>query len=177
MLFPGVGTVVSERSLAISLLLRFIRNTFVHDAVVEGEKWFHGRARNEVTICSMINVLELCGTYSDMSVARRRAYKMSNRLAGGNRRDVVKFVAKRLRCTCMKKLNSTARKKVAKVGKCHGCRKQFPRSQLYVCTGCRCNEYCSRECQRAAWSHHKECCGDPEVMSRDLPADYIFRGM
>ena len=58
MLFPGVGTVVSERSLAISLLLRFIRNTFVHDAVVEGEKWFHGRARNEVTICSMINVLE-----------------------------------------------------------------------------------------------------------------------
>ena len=171
--FP-VAEEASERSLAINLLLRFIRNVFLHDSVAEGEKWFHGRPGNEVMICTMINMLENYGTYSDQFVVGRRADKTSNRLSGGNRRDVVKFVAKRLPCTCLKKLHSATRKKVAKLGMCHGCRKQFPISQLYVCTGCRCNEYCSRECQRAVWSHHKKYCGHPELMSQDLPTDYVF---
>jgi len=61
---------------------------------------------------------------------------MSNRLASGNRRDVMKFVAKRLPCTCMKDLHSAARKKLAKVAICRGCGNRFPRSQLYVCAGC-----------------------------------------
>ena len=172
-LFTEVAEETSERSLAVDLLLRFVRNVFLHDSVAEGEKWFHDCPGNEAAICCIINVLELCGTYSDWAVVGRRADKTSNRLSGGNRRDVVKFVAKRLPCTCMKKLHSATRKKVAKLGKCHGCRKQFPRSQLYVCTGCRCNEYCSRECQRGGWSRHKEYCGNPELVSRDLPADYV----
>ena len=151
--FPEIH---SERSLAIDLLLRFVRNVFVHDAGVEGEKWFHRRLQNEVMICSMINVLELYETYSDPNLVGRRANKMSNKLAGGNRRDLVKFVAKRLPCTCLKKLHSAARKKVAKVGSCMGCNKKFPRSQLYVCTGCMIAEYCSRECQRGDWSRHEE---------------------
>ena len=166
---------VSERSLAINLLLRFIRNVFLHDSVAEGEKWFHQRLQNEVIICIMINVLELLGTYSDWNVVRRRADKTTFRLSGGNRRDVVKFVAKRLPCTCLKKLHSIARKNVAKLGKCHGCRKRFPRSQLYVCTGCMVAEYCSPACQRGDWSRHKHKCGNPELVSRDLPADYVYK--
>mmetsp|Transcript_31241 Transcript_31241/g.74515 ORF Transcript_31241/g.74515 Transcript_31241/m.74515 type:complete len:93 (-) Transcript_31241:29-307(-) len=84
---------------------------------------------------------------------------MSNRLASGNRRDVMKFVAKRLPCACLKKLHSATRKKVAKIGVCDGCRKQFPSSDLYVCTGCMIAEYCSKECQRAHWSRgHKGDC-------------------
>ena len=124
----------------------------------------------------MVYMLELCGKYSDEFVARRRANKTSIRLTGGNRRDVVKFVAKRLPCTCLKELHSATRKKVAKVGTCYGCRKQFPRSQLYVCTGCMLAEYCSREFQRADWSHHKKGCDSPEVMSRCLPANYKLGG-
>ena len=174
--FPEVREEESERSLAINLLLHFVRNVFVHDAGVKGENWFHQRHQNEVAICIMVSVLELCGTYSDMSVARRRASKMSNKLVFGNHRDVVKFVAKRLPCTCLKKLHSVARKKFAKMGKCWCCRKRFPRSQLHVCTGCMIIEYCSKACQRADWSRHKRHCGNPEVMSRDLPADYVFRG-
>ena len=169
--FPRVQKEASERSLAIDLLLRFIRNTFLSDSVVEGEKWFQGYRTYEGAICVMVYMLELCGKYSDEFVARRRANKTSIRLTGGNRRDVVKFVAKRLPCTCLKELHSATRKKVAKVGTCYGCRKQFPRSQLYVCTGCMIIEYCSPACQRADWSRHKRHCGNPEVMRQDLPAD------
>ena len=172
--FPGVVAKESERSLAINLLLHFVRNTFVHNAIVEGEKWFQGCRTNEIAICIMINMLEIRGTYSDWEVARRRSTDMTNKLAGGNRRDAVKYVAKRLPCTCLKELHSAARKKLEKMGNCFGCHMKFPRSQLYVCTGCKYVPYCSRECQRANWSDHKHLCGRPEVMARDLPADYVF---
>ena len=122
----------------------------------------------------MINVLELYGMYNDWNVVGWRAGNISYKLSGGNRRDLVKFVAKRLPCTCLKKLYSAARKKLRKEGYCECCRTTFPRPQLYVCTGCMIAEYCSKECQRAQWSTHRQLCGHPEVMSRDLPADYVF---
>ena len=171
--FPEVAGKESERSLAINLLLRFIRNTFLSYSVVEGENWYHNSSPNEVVICCMINALEVLGTYSDWEVVKRRAGKMTNKLWGGNRRDIVKFVAKRLPCTCLKELHRAARKKLAKKGTCFACFKRFPRSQLYVCTGCNHNVYCSSACQIADWSCHKQDCGHPELVSRDLPGDYV----
>ena len=171
MRFPANAAEGSELSLAKALLLRLIRNVFVHDSAVEGEIWFHDRSQSEVTICIMINVLELYGMYNDWNVVGWRAGNISYKLSGGNRRDLVKFVAKRLPCTCLKKLHRVARKKVEKVGICHGCNKQLPRSRLYVCTGCRVVEYCSNDCQTTHWSTHKRNCGDPEPTCCDLPAD------
>ncbi|EJK61597.1 hypothetical protein THAOC_17888 [Thalassiosira oceanica] len=128
----------NERALAIDLLLRFTRNASVRDSAIEGENWFHNQpTKNEKAVCCMINLLELVGTYSDFNVAMQRAAKTGNKLTGGNRRDLVKFAAKRLPCTCLKKLHRAARKKVEKVGLCFGCRNKFPRSELFVCTGCR----------------------------------------
>ena len=124
-------------------------------------------------ICCLVNTLELLGTYSDMTVVERRAVKTNNKLWCGNRRDTVKFVLKRLPCTCLKKLHSVTRMKFAKMGVCNGCLKSYTRSQLRVCTGCMVAEYCSKECQRAHWSYHKGGCGNPEISSRDLPADYV----
>ena len=112
--------------------------------------------------------------YSDINVVERRVSNTGNRLAGGNRRDTVKFVVNRLPCACLKMLHSATRKKLAKVGVCNGCHKQFPRSQLHICTGCMIDEYCSKECQTPHWSIHKQFCGFPEVMSRDLPPDYVW---
>ena len=173
--FPGVLEEESERSLVTDLLLRFLRNVFVHDFAIQGEKWFHNRASNETAISTMINTLELLGKYSNRNVVDRRACKIGNKLTGGNRRDLVKFVAKRLSCTCLKELHRAAREKVAKMGVCLGCQKQCPRSQLFVCTGCMIAEYCSNMCQKADWSLHKRQCGHPEVMLPDLPADYVLR--
>ena len=171
--FPGVQEEDNERALAINLLLRFLRNALVRDSDIEGESWIHNEpTKNEVAICCIVHLLELIGTYSELDVAVRRASEICSKLIYGNRRDVIKFAAKRLPCTCLKELQRAARKKVAKVGLCFGCHKRFPRSQLHVCTGCQLAHYCSKECQRANWSRHKEYCGNPEVMSRDLPADY-----
>ncbi|EJK45512.1 hypothetical protein THAOC_35872 [Thalassiosira oceanica] len=150
-----------ERALAIDLLLRFLRNVLVCDSAIEGENWFHQSTLNEVMICCMIYLLELFGRYSALAMVRRKACKMGNKLLGGNRRDIVKFVAKRLPCTCLKGLHRAARRKVEKEGLCLGCYKRFPRSELFVCTGCMCVHYCSRECQRSDWSRHKKHCGDP----------------
>ncbi|EJK51292.1 hypothetical protein THAOC_29551 [Thalassiosira oceanica] len=173
--FPGVPKKDNERDMAIALLLQFLRNVLVRDAAIEGELWFQRHHDNEVIICCMIYLLELLGRYSDPNVARWRAAKTGNKLIGGNRRDTVKFVAKRLPCACLKELHCAARKKLAKVSHCHGCEKRFPRSVLFVCTGCMVVEYCSKECQMADWQDHKQYCGYPEVMSQDLPSDYIFK--
>ena len=173
--FPGVQKEDNERALAIDLLLRFVRNALVHASVIEGESWFRKRPLNESAICCMIHLLELLGTYSDLAVAKRRACKIGNRLIGGNRRDVVKYVGKRLPCTCMKELHHAVREKVAKVGTCDCCGNDFPRSELLICSGCMVTDYCSKECQRADRSRHKDFCNNPEVMSRFLHSDYIFK--
>lgn len=163
--FPKVLAKESERSLAMDLLLRFVRNIFLHDSAIDGQSWFQQHHHNEVAICCVINMLELLGTYSDWNVVKCRAIKMNNRLAAGNRRDTVKFVAKRLPCSCLKELHIAVRSRVAKVGTCYGCGNRFSRSDLYVCTGCNMAVYCSPVCHRADWSRHKEYCGNPELAS------------
>ncbi|EJK48673.1 hypothetical protein THAOC_32510 [Thalassiosira oceanica] len=114
----------SERFLAIDLLLRFVRNVFLRDSVVEGESWFQQRHQNEVMICCIINLLSKLAGGNHRDAVKHlpcRAIKTSNKLVGGNRRDAVKFVAKRLPCTCLKELHRATREKVAKVGTCDGC--------------------------------------------------------
>ena len=50
MRFPKVREEESERSLAMDLLLRFVRNIFLHDFEFAGESWFHQCHDNEVAI-------------------------------------------------------------------------------------------------------------------------------
>ncbi|EJK73921.1 hypothetical protein THAOC_04432, partial [Thalassiosira oceanica] len=118
LLFPGVKEEDNEqRALVIDLLLRFLRNSFVRDSAIEGENWYlYQHHDNEMAICNMINVLEIRGKYSDLNVIVLRSAKMGDKLVYGNRRDILKFVAKRLPCTCLKELHRAARKKVEKVG-------------------------------------------------------------
>lgn len=55
---PGVLPEKNEQSLAINLLLRFLRNAFVHCSMIGWESWFQQYHNNEVVICCMIKVLE-----------------------------------------------------------------------------------------------------------------------
>ena len=73
-------------------------------------------------------------------------------------RDLLKLYSKRITCSCLKKMYSEARKTLPKVGSCGSCAKVMERSSLMVCSKCRVDQYCCRECQVTAWPEHKESC-------------------
>ena len=100
------------------------------------------------------------GTVGDMLVVvYTRVVRIKRRdLGGGNMRDMLKFFSKRTTCSCLKKMYSEARKTMPKQGKCFHCEKEMERSLLSVCSVCRIDQYCSRECQVANWSMHKNFC-------------------
>ena len=79
-------------------------------------------------------------------------------IGGGNMRDVLKFYSKRLSCSCLKKMHSEARKTLPKVGKCFHCGRVKERALFSVCSKCRIDQYCSRECQVANWPEHESRC-------------------
>ena len=68
-------------------------------------------------------------------------------LGEGNTRDLLKFFSKRTTCSCLKNMYSEARKNMPKMGKCSYCDGVKERRLLSVCSKCRINQYCSRECQ------------------------------
>jgi len=78
--------------------------------------------------------------------------------AGSGRRDYLKFFRKRTSCKCLKKMHLEARKQLSKMGKCMNCNDIRERTSLSVCSRCMITQYCSRECQVAAWSEHKGQC-------------------
>jgi len=71
------------------------------------------------------------------------------------KRDLLKFYRKRTSCKCLKKMHLEARKSSLKMGLCGHCGKEQDRVSLSVCSRCMVEQYCSRECQLAAWSEHK----------------------
>jgi hypothetical protein len=74
------------------------------------------------------------------------------------KRDVLKFYRKRTTCYCLKGMHLEARKTLPKLGGCDHCGVVKERALLMVCSRCRITQYCSRECQIADWSRHKEFC-------------------
>ena len=86
------------------------------------------------------------------------ALKLRDLYCGGNtaKREILKFYRKRISCSCLKAMHLEARKDAPKLGDCFHCQKLKERSTLMVCSRCRVAQYCSRECQVAAWSRHKE---------------------
>ena len=76
-----------------------------------------------------------------------------------NERDALKFFRKRVSCKCLKKMHLEARKTIPKLGMCWCCcNKEHERSALFVCSRCKVQQYCSRECQVKAWPEHKRQC-------------------
>ena len=76
----------------------------------------------------------------------------------GSLRDVLKFYRKRTTCKCLKERHLHARQTLPKLGVCRYCTEFKERSSLMVCSRCRIDHYCSRECQVADWPSHKREC-------------------
>lgn len=75
-------------------------------------------------------------------------------------RDALKFLSKRISCSCLKDMYSWARKEFWKLGLCHGCREEKERNAMLVCSRCAGAEYCCRKCQVDHWPRHKVVCDD-----------------
>lgn len=73
------------------------------------------------------------------------------------------FFRKRIPCSCLDEKYKEVRS-ITKMGFCCNLHCQLPnkmtvRSKMVYCVRCRKANYCSRECQVAAWPNHKEYCG------------------
>jgi hypothetical protein len=76
---------------------------------------------------------------------------------------LVSFFRKRISCTCLDKKHKEV-KSIKKMGVCNNDKCPLPgrkverRSKMLYCTQCSIQYYCSRDCQEAHWSKHKEFC-------------------
>eukprot|EP00984_Skeletonema_dohrnii_P009849 scaffold3797_cov91-Skeletonema_dohrnii-CCMP3373.AAC.4 len=75
---------------------------------------------------------------------------------------LVSFFRKRIECSCLDKKHKEV-KSIKKMGVCNNKKCPLPgrkveRSKMLYCTRCRYAYYCSRDCQKAAWSDHREDC-------------------
>ncbi len=80
----------------------------------------------------------------------------------GDEHTVVKYLKKRVPCTCLDEKYKEV-KSITKMGSCRNpeCKvpgKMVERSKMLYCTRCRQVNYCSPECQKAAWPRHKKVC-------------------
>jgi len=116
---------------------------------------------NTLCIAKSILVLEhYNGTGNIESVINERVVSLKSRdLRGGNcMRDLLKFYRKRTTCKCLKKMHLEARRTLQKIGICWHCNGERTRAALSVCGRCMVEQYCSRDCQIAAWPEHKGHC-------------------
>ena len=75
----------------------------------------------------------------------------------GHEREIVRFYAKRLRCSCLEEIYYRVRSQ-SKIGMCDFCCREMERKLLMVCSKCKRSQYCGRMCQRAHWPEHKCVC-------------------
>ena len=83
---------------------------------------------------------------------------------GSDDHTLVKYFWRRIRCSCLDEAYEEV-KSIPKMGVCFNqhCahpKRSVERSKLRCCSRCRSVTYCSRECQAADWSEHKELCDE-----------------
>ena len=76
-----------------------------------------------------------------------------------------KWLHNHVPCDCLVPLlkSNPAYKSAMRLGVCDVCSKVQSLAKLYLCGRCKSSNYCSKECQKADWPEHKECCKDTET--------------
>jgi len=152
---PQVCNNETNRELAVQMLIRIIATNLLIDDDAFNLAWGISD-----TILLLDNYDETFGKFDDNFFLARhiRSVATRRRDLSPDCRDVLKFYRKRTNCKCLKKMHLEARKTMPKLGSCHHCGVEKERTLLMVCSRCRIAQYCSRECQVAASSKHREDC-------------------
>lgn len=76
-----------------------------------------------------------------------------------SRRDLLKFLSRRISCSCLKEKYRYARQTLPKFSACSWCGQQKKRELILVCSDCKIKLYCGKVCQAASWNnvHKHEC--------------------
>ena len=90
---------------------------------------------------------------------------------------LVKFFRHRIPCSCLDEKYDEV-KSITKMGFCYNAECKFycvkgegvERRITKYCSRCRCETYCSRECQEADWSEHKPLCDKGAVLKAKFEA-------
>ena len=89
-------------------------------------------------------------------------------LESADERTLLSYYRKYISCSCLDDKYKEV-KSVKKMGWCYNTNCSNPggkveRSKMFSCTRCRDANYCSVECQKADWKHHKKFCGQTAEM-------------
>ena len=148
---PKVWKSESYREIAVNILVRIGTNFLLSDRA--GLRFF---ARAIAVLENSDGSGDIESTVNCHVVATK--YRDLHCTETSIKRDLLKFFRKRVSCKCLKDMHLEARKSLPKLGVCNHCLEKAGRSSLMVCSRCRIAQYCSRECQIAAWSRHKGFC-------------------
>ena len=76
----------------------------------------------------------------------------------GCERTLTRFFRKRISCNCLDEKYASVKSSLPKTGICASCQQRKERKTLMICCGCKAQQYCSSQCQRADWPKHKDIC-------------------
>ena len=144
----------SYRKIAVNILTKIGANFLLNDRI--------GPRTIALAIVVLENYdgigIELTVNYRVVATKFRDLSCTERDISGSNVRDLLKFFRKRVTCKCLKDMHLEARKYLPKLGECSKCNEVKQRALLMVCSRCRIEQYCSRECQIADLPKHRSYC-------------------
>lgn len=149
----------NNREMVLNILISAGTNMILYKRLSTDEEIRHVRnVAMTITVIDHFDGVSIESTICSREVApklRKLSYE-------GNdlKRDLLKVFYKRIVCSCLDDMYSEARNTLRKLGACSNCRKVTERALLDVCSKCMIVQYCSRECQVAAWPSHRDLCGE-----------------
>ena len=125
--------------------------------IATGVEGFFRNSESSLSFGCAVAVISI-DDMKDERDANAKDYLANFDVMNGCYRSLVKFFMKRVPCKCLDEMYSKLKLLTPKMSDCVSCNQRKKRTELYICTGCERVQYCSKACQTAHVSMHKEHC-------------------